>query len=132
MRPLPGCFLFVLCLGRPCSATCRCVGKFRTIVAAVAGFCLCCCVWVWGDGAAQLVGAWVNSAQSLWPLLAFVCIVLFGLGRWCSATCGCVGKFCTIVAAIASFCLCCVWGDGAWCSATLGRVGKFRTIVAAV
>src|SRR6266704_6815804 len=97
MRPLPGYFLFVLCLGRPCSAT---------------------------------VGAWVNSAQSLRPLPAFVCIVVFGLGRWYSATCGCVGKFRTIVAAVAGFCLCCVWGGGA--AQLCGCVGKFRTIIVAI
>ena len=57
-----------------------CVGKFCTIVVAVASFCLYCCVW--GDGAVQLVGVWgvwVNSAQSLWPLPAFVCVVVFGV-----------------------------------------------------
>src|SRR6266581_4157830 len=105
MRPLPDCFLFVFVFGPTVQRDCGCVGKFRTIVAAVAGFCLCCCVW--GDGAAEFVGAWVNSAQSLRPLPAFVCVVVFG--AMCSATCGCVGKFCTIVAAIAGF-VCVVFG----------------------
>jgi len=47
--------------------------KFRIINAAVAGFFL-------ADRAAQRdVGAWVNSAQSLRPLPAFVCVcVVFG------------------------------------------------------
>src|SRR6266581_8794052 len=86
-------------------------------------------VFVFGPTVQRDVGAWVNSAQSLRALPAFVCVVVFGLGRWCSATCGCVGKFRTIVAAVAGFCLCCVCAGAV---RLCGCVGKFRTIVAAV
>src|SRR6266581_2608689 len=96
--------------------------------------CLCLCL---GRPCSATVGAWVNSGQSLRPWPAFV--VVFGLGAMVQLQrdfVGCVGKFRTIVAAVAGFCLCCcvwfVWGDGAACSATCGCVGKFRTIVAAV
>jgi len=91
-------------------------------VCVVFGAMVQCSVTLWVCG--------VNSTQSLRPLLAFVCVVVFGLGRWCSTTCGCVGKFCTIVAAIAGFCLCCVWGDGA--ARLCGCVGKFCKIAVAI
>src|SRR5260221_12861821 len=67
---------------------CGCVGKFRTIVAVVAGlFCLCC-VWA---GCSATVGRGVNSAKSLRSLpVCFVC-VLFGPSYWpcvpCHAQC---------------------------------------------
>src|SRR5260221_10892516 len=63
------------------------VGKFRIIVAAVAG-CVCCLCRVWVDDASS--NLWVssvnvNSAQSLRPLPDFVCVVVFGpAGRWYS------------------------------------------------
>src|SRR6266704_2180290 len=100
MRPLPGCFLFVLCLGfgPTVQRDCGCVGKFRTIVAAVAGFCLCC---VWGD----FVG-WVGKFRTIVAAVAGFCLCcVWGDGAvWGDVSarlCGCVGKFHTIVAAIA-------------------------------
>jgi len=83
-------------------------------------------------GSATLWGAWVNSAQSLRPLPAFVCVVFAPVqrdfvGAWVNSAqslrllpyfvcvvfvaarlVGVVGKFRRIVAAVAGFCLCCV------------------------
>ena len=142
-------------MGDGAAATCGCVGKFRNRCGRCRLLFVLCLAMVQRDfvgvwvnsaqllrllpafvcvvfgGAARLVGAWVNSAQSLQPLPAFVCVVVFGaMVQRSSTTCGCVGKFRTIVAAVAGFCLCCVWGGGA--AQLCGCVGKFRTIVAAV
>src|SRR6266705_1016311 len=83
-------------------------------------------VFVFGPTVQRDVGAWLNSAQSLRPGPAFVCVVFGDVVR-AAQLCGCVGKFRTIVAAVAGFCLCCcVWGDGAarlvgaWVAAVAG------------
>ena len=67
-------------------------------------FCLCLCL---GRPCSATVGAWVNSAQSLRPLPAFVCVV------FTARFVGIVGKFRTIDAAVAILvCLSCrYWAD---------------------
>ena len=79
------------------------MGKFRTIVAAVAGFCLCCCVW----GDVRATCGCVGKFRTIVAAVAGFCLCCV-CGGGAAATCGCVGKFCTIVAAVAGFCLCCV------------------------
>jgi len=74
------------------------------------------------------VGAWVNSAKSLWLLPAFVCVVFGPMVQhdlWVSWV-----KFCTIVAAVAGF-VCVVFGPMVQRDLWVSWV-KFCTIVAAV
>jgi len=98
----------------------------------------CCVSLCLGRPCSTTVGAWVNSAQSLWPLPAFVCVV-FGVmvqrdfvGAWvnsaksfaaaagfclCCVWGGCSDFVCVVNSAqslqpLPAFCLCCVWGDG--------------------
>ena len=82
LQPLPAVVCVVVFgLGQcaACSMTCGCMGKFHTIIVAIAGFCLCCCIWFGAMVQRDFVGVWVNSTKSLRLLLAFVYVV-FGVG----------------------------------------------------
>jgi len=82
-----------------------CMGKFHRIVAAVASFCLYCCIW-FGAMCSATCGC-VGKFHMIVVVIASFCLCCVW-GNGVVQLCRCMGKFCKIVAAAASFCLCCV------------------------
>jgi len=82
------------------------VGKFRTIVVAIAR-CVVCCIWAGPMVQPDFWVPWVHSAYTIIAAIAGFCLCCALANAPAARLVGVMGKFRTIIVAIAGlFCLC--------------------------
>ena len=82
------------------------VGKFRTIVVAIAR-CVVCCIWAGPMVQPDFWVPWVHSTHTIIAAIAGFCLCCALANAPAARLVGVVGKFRTIVVAVAGlFCLC--------------------------
>jgi hypothetical protein len=84
------------------------VGKFCTIIAGFARLHCLCCIWAMVQQHVAIL--WVNPAELLWLLLSFCLYCVWPIVQ--RDLCGYIGKFCTIIAAVARGVICVVFVFG--------------------